>query len=154
MTSSNKEFDNENTVSPEEEYAIDRILYVESVFDQFENDEVDLVSVELPNRQIIVCFIEWESPDILILPVHLYETTSDIDGNYTPTFSFASYNGLADKFAEIIVPGGPSLIYTPKSDIILKFFEYWEITKNSMLKDVNIDESDVLYNDSGTLLKS
>lgn len=154
MTSSNNEFNEDNTITPEEEYAIDRILYVESVFEQFENDEVDLVSVELPNKQMIVCFIDWENPEVLILPVHLYETTSDIDGIYNASFSFYQYQGLADKFADIIIPGGPSVIFTPKSDIILKFFEYWEITKNALLKDVNYNENDILYNESDTKLKS
>lgn len=154
MTSSNNEFNEENAVSPEEQYALDRIVYLESVFEMYEESELELVSVELPNQQIIVCFVDWENLETLILPVHLYETTSDIDGNYNPMFSFAPYNGLADKFGDIIIPGGPSVIYTPKDDIILKFFEYWEVTKNSMLKDVNANNNDVLYNESDTLLKS
>lgn len=158
MTSSNNKY-NESEVqeepqTEEERYISECLSYMIDNYNRFNAGELQLVCAELHNGQIIICLTNIDEATILYMPVHLYETTSEIDGVYSPSYAFYPYQNLADEFGEIIIPEEPAIIFNPKQSIKDKYFEYWDRVKNILVKDLNLEENDILYTDSGTLLKS
>ena len=131
------------------------IKYIDEFIQNYIDGDYIILCVELANNCTILCMVHMDDfPDnasILYMPVQLIESheTTD-DGYYKSYYSFTTYNGIASDCSEIILNDIPAVMYTPRSNIILRYMDYWKNVKAGYAKLLNDEFSDFIETDTNT----
>ncbi len=139
MTSSKKEF---KLKELEELYSSESIEYINHQMDEFYDEKLELMVVELHNNEKILCFCDIAEVNVLYLPIHLIEHVNE---RGSLSYLFYSYHNLADDCSELILLEAPKVMFAPSKTVTHNFFEYWDSICKRYSKDIeNLENENFL----------